>query len=486
MPVKVFQKLSHRLDQAFAAASPRFAPPATPLASLLIHGAVLALWILLFSRAFGGTGVAAWAIGLAYVAYDTALQAFVFWQTLSLLRAPVSQPASGSPVTLGVIVAAHNEAGILPKTLAALFAQSDKPNSILIADDGSFDATGTALAAFGLKTPPVGRLSDASTTDPTLRWLRLPHRGKSRTLNEAIGAVDTDIILTVDADTLLHEGAIAAMRKAFSADPALVAATGILVPTCAASLSGRVFQWFQTYEYIRNFLSRFAWSRLDSLLLISGAFAGYRRTALLEVGGFDPDSLVEDYELTHRLLRFARLQNLPWRSDVIGRAVAGTDAPGAPAAFLRQRRRWFGGFLQTQLWYRDMVGNRRYGWLGTAMLPVKAADTLQPFYGLTAFGLLVYFLFTGQFAVVIPAAGVMLGKIGIDLGFHLYSVVLYRRWTGEAASNSLSHAFVAALAEPFSFQLFRHSGAALGWFVFLTGRRSWGTKSRFGTVTQSS
>jgi hypothetical protein len=117
---------------------------------------------------------------------------------------------------------------------------------------------------------------------------------------------------------------------------------------------------------------------------------------------------------------------------------------------------------------------------------VKAADTLQPFYGLTAFALLVYFLLTGQFAVVIPAAGVMLAKIGIDLGFHLYSVVLYRRWTGEAASNSLSHAFVAALAEPFSFQLFRHSGAALGWFVFLTGRRSWGTKSRFGTVTQSS
>jgi cellulose synthase/poly-beta-1,6-N-acetylglucosamine synthase-like glycosyltransferase len=430
--------------------------------------------------------VAAWAIGIAYVAYDTALQAFVFWQTLPLLRAPAGPAAAGAPVTLGVIVAAHNEAGILPKTLAALFTQSDKPDSILIADDGSFDSTGAALAAFGLKTPPVGGLSEASTTHPTLRWLRLSHRGKSRALNEAIGAVTTDIVLTVDADTLLHAGAIAAMRQAFAADPALVAATGVLVPTCGDTLSGRVFQWFQTYEYIRNFLSRYAWSRLDSLLLISGAFAGYRRSALLEVGGFDPDSLVEDYELTHRLLRHARLERLAWRSDVIGRAVAGTDAPGAAGPFLRQRRRWFGGFLQTQLWYRDMVGNRRYGWLGTAMLPVKAADTLQPFYGLTAFALLVYFLLSGQFAVVIPAAGVMLAKIGIDLGFHLYSVVLYRRWTGEAASNSLSHAFVAALAEPFSFQLFRHSGAALGWFVFLTGRRSWGTKSRFGTVTQSS
>jgi len=169
---------------------------------------------------------------------------------------------------------------------------------------------------------------------------------------------------------------------------------------------------------------------------------------------------------------------------VIGRARAGTDAPGTGGAFLRQRRRWFGGFLQTQFWYRDMVGNRRFGWLGLAMLPVKAADTLQPIYGLTAFFLLVYFLVTGQFAVVFPAVGVMLGKIGIDLGFHLWSVVLYRRWTGDTVTNRPSHALLAAIAEPFSFQLFRHGGAALGWIVFLSGRSSWGTKSRFGTAVE--
>ncbi len=445
---------------------------------------MLVLWVALFARAFGGAGVFAWGIGLAYVGYDTALQIFVFWQTLPLLRRP-APAAPGARVTLGVIVAAHNEAAILPRTLDALFAQTDPPDAILIADDGSFDATGAVLGRLGLPTPPVGGLSDCSPARKTLRWLRLPHRGKARALNEAIRAIETDIVLTVDADTLLHEGAIAAMRQAFAGDAGLVAATGVLVPTCGAGLGGRVFQFFQTYEYIRNFLSRFAWGRLNSLLLISGAFAGYRRAALLEVGGFDPDSFVEDYELTHRLLRHARLHGLPWRSSVIGRAVAGTDAPGAPGAFLRQRRRWFGGFLQTQFWYRDMVGNRRYGWLGTAMLPVKAADTLQPFYGLTAFGLLVYFLATGAFSVVLPAAGVMLGKIGIDLGFHLYSVVLYRRWTGDTASSRFSHAFLAAIAEPFSFQLFRHAGAALGWGVFLTGRRSWGTKSRFGTAVES-
>ena len=55
--------------------------------------------------------------------------------------------------SLGVIVAAHNEAGILPKTLAALFAQTDRPDTILIADDGSHDATADLLATYGLARP---------------------------------------------------------------------------------------------------------------------------------------------------------------------------------------------------------------------------------------------------------------------------------------------------------------------------------------------
>jgi hypothetical protein len=78
----------------------------------------------------------------------------------------------------------------------------------------------------------------------------------------------------------------------------------------------------------------------------------------------------------------------------------------------------------------------------------------------------------------------MLGKIGIDLGFHLWSVVLYRRWTGDDRSSKLSHAVLSSLAEPFSFQLFRHLGAALGWVVFLTGQRRWGTRSRFAAVAE--
>jgi cellulose synthase/poly-beta-1,6-N-acetylglucosamine synthase-like glycosyltransferase len=471
-------RLATDLDRVRRAVSPRYAPPPTPLRATLIHGGVSLLWLILFARAFGADSLFAWSVGLAYVGYDSVLLMFVFVQTLPLLRRTVTVDPRPGP-SLCVIVAARNESRVLPVTLAALFAQHQPPEMVVIADDESDDDPASLFAReYGIAEPDIGRLSEPSARHPSLHWLRLPHGGKARALNQAIAAVNTDLVLTVDADTLLEPGAVAAMRAAFREDPALVAATGVLFPACGPDLSGRLFQWFQTYEYMRNFLSRYAWGRQDGLLLISGAFAAYRRTAVLEVGGFDPDCLVEDYELTHRLRDRAVALGAEWRTGVVGGARARTDAPASVGAFLRQRQRWFGGFLQTQLWYRHMVGNPAYGRLGTRMLPVKAFDTMQPLYGLTSVVLLLGALAKGEFSVLLPVAGVIGAKIALDLAFYLWSLMLYRRWLGEAARVNLLWAIVAAFVEPFTFQILRHTGAALGWLAFLTGRRRWGLQNR--------
>jgi cellulose synthase/poly-beta-1,6-N-acetylglucosamine synthase-like glycosyltransferase len=478
--------LKRTLEQALALASPRIVPRPTTLLSTLIHLGVVALWLLLFARAFFLQGVVAWSTGIAYVVYDTLLLAFVTLKTLPLMR-PLKplDPASDRRdlPSMGVIVASHNEASVLPVTLAALLRQTHGPAQIVIADDGSTDETSALLTGrFGLKAAPDGQLSAPSSLHPNLYWLRVPHGGKARALNAAITEMTTETVMTVDADTLLDDGATYAMRVAFADEPKLVAAAGILVPVCGKSVSGRLFQWFQTYEYMRNFVARFAWMRADSLLLISGAFASFKRAALVEVGGFDPQCLVEDYELIHRLRRYSVDHGLGWDVRVVGDAQGRTDAPGTLGSFLRQRRRWFAGFLQTQYWNRDMTGNPRYGTLGMLMLPVKAVDTMQPIYGLTAFALLLAFLFGGHGTLVLSIFGVIGAKTAIDLAYYLWCIHLYRRWTGQRVGSSLWMAMLAAIAEPFTFQLLRHTGALMGWLHFLRGGRVWGAQRRSGLV----
>ena len=96
------------LALAFAAASPRVAPPPTPLLSVAIHGGAVLLFVALASRAFAASGVLAWSVGFAYIAYDTVLSAIVFRQTLALLRPVPPRRPTGPRATLGIVVAAFN------------------------------------------------------------------------------------------------------------------------------------------------------------------------------------------------------------------------------------------------------------------------------------------------------------------------------------------------------------------------------------------
>jgi cellulose synthase/poly-beta-1,6-N-acetylglucosamine synthase-like glycosyltransferase len=469
------------LAPALLRASSRLAPPRTPVVSVLIHAAVVVIWVALFLLAFGQGGVFAWSIGLAYLAYDAVLQLFTACQ---IRRITSTKPAVGSFTnsSLGIIVAAYNEATVLPATLAALLGQDDLPDEIVIADDGSTDGTPDWLRSeFGFTAPEFGQPSPPVRVGATaIVWLRLRRGGKAHALNAGLMATECDVVLTVDADTVPEQRAVGAVRQAFSREPELAGITGIITPVCRPSPIGRVLQWFQTYEYIRNFLGRYAWMRVDCLQLISGAFAGFRRRAIIDVGGFDDACLVEDYELVARMQRYAGDHGLVWRFRVLGDAQARTEAPGSVAAFLRQRRRWFGGFLQTQWWYRAMVGDRRLGKLGTVMLPVKAIDTLQPIYGLTAFALLIGFIATARHSVLGPALLVVVGKLGIDMVFHIWSVRRYRRWVGDPQRANLAGAAVATVIEPITFQLLLQTGAVLGWIAFLGGEQRWDRQQRFG------
>jgi cellulose synthase/poly-beta-1,6-N-acetylglucosamine synthase-like glycosyltransferase len=460
------------MEEALRHASPRLTPRPTPAVSALICAIAVMLFFLLLLPAFFRQNLAAWSLGVAYILYDTFLLGFTA-SKIARLKPAFSTPAAQRP-TLAVIIAARNEAAVLGTTIAHLRKQRDAPDLIVIADDGSTDATAEALQRlYGLSPPALGAISGPAPKLPALRWARLPHGGKARALNQTIRLIDTELVFTVDADTLLDPGAVAAMRNAFANERELVAAAGVLTPICGPSLSGRFFQWFQGYEYVRNFLSRYAWMELNALLLVSGAFAAFRRDAIVSVGGFDGECLVEDYELIHRLHRHAIDNKLDWRVRVIGEAQALTDAPATLPSFLRQRRRWFSGFLQTQYWNRDMIGNDRFGTLGTAMMVVKTFDTMQPIYGLSAFAILLVFLAIGKFAIVWPILIIMIAKIMLDLCFHLWSLGVYARWTGQPAAK-LRPALLAVFLEPFSFQLMRHAGAAWGWLQFIAGRDSWG------------
>ena len=422
----------------------------------LIFSASMAALLAVLVAAFYGQGASAWAIGFLYVGCDSGLQLLVLLLAWRAVRRPRAEAPVNHPLTsLAVIVPCRNEVQVLPACVLALRAQLLAGDQLLVVDDGSTDGTAEWCSAQGVAV------------------LRKPNSGKADSLNQGIAQVTQAVVVTIDADTIVRPGALAAMRQAF-ADPRLVAAGGVLEITTRPAFFGRWLGWQQQAEYLRSFLWRAGWEELGSLLLISGAFAAYRRSALLAVGGLATTSLVEDYELTHRLHRAAIDGGHDWRLGMVPGAQAITDAPATLRLFLAQRMRWFSGFIAVHIANRDLVGARRAGALGLIMLPIKTVDLLLPIYGLLTLAVLVAFLAFG-FAVSRIIVLVLVAKLLCDLLVTAIAVHLMRRWAGWTAGQGprLGSILAATACEPFLYQAWRQLAALLGWISFFRRRTTW-------------
>jgi len=474
--------------ESFSARHPAILPHPFPVQNLrwpLLFGTVVGLLIFSLYASFAFTGVAAWTIGLIYITYDSLLLAFmVISSHIAVSREerrrknpppPAPSPNAGPRPSLTVLICARNERLVLPECLRALAAQTEPADEIIILDDGSTDnmvpwlTTEYDLVFDPGERDPMGH----SRRWPSLHLLRKPNTGKAASLNLGWRVARGEIVVTLDADTTIEPPALAALRDGFAEDPHLGIAGGVLIPVCHRSSWAGFFQFYQTFEYARGFLWRYTWMQYNMLLLISGAFAAYRRTVLESAGGFDTSSWVEDYELTHRIYRNSFESGTPITVKTFSAARGTTDSPASVSNFLNQRRRWFAGFIATHFKYHHMVGNPRYGAMGRYMLCVKTLDLLLPIYALASAVVLIVLL-SIHHGLPIFIVKLIIAKLIFDLLLHAYSIRLYQRWLHWPLSlKFLLQSVGATLSEPFVFQIMRQLGAVLGWLAFLRRKIDW-------------
>jgi cellulose synthase/poly-beta-1,6-N-acetylglucosamine synthase-like glycosyltransferase len=451
----------------------------------LLFSFVLGLLIYTLCAPFVFTGVASWSVGLIYIGYDSLLLSFmVISSQIAVTRQEEKQSNRGvdEPVTIkrtsptvSVLICARNERLVLPECLRALAAQTEPADEIIVLDDGSTDAMVAWLTdEFAIEfTPHAQGTLGVSLRWPALKVLCKPNSGKADSLNIGWEIAQSEIVVTLDADTYIEPPAIAAIRQAFAEEPSLGIVGGVLTPVCQRTAWAGFFQFFQTFEYARGFLWRLTFMQYNMLVLVSGAFAAYRRVVLEDVGGFDETSWVEDYELTHRVYKKSFDSGRPITVKTLSDAKATTDCPASVPMFLNQRRRWFAGFIATHFKFHDMVGNPRYGAVGRYMLCLKTLDLLLPIYALAAAVVLVILLCVhhGLQAFIIK---LIIAKLLFDLILHAYSIVLYQRWLNIPLSRKMwVRSLGATLSEPFVFQIMRQLGAVFGWLAFLRQKIDW-------------
>jgi cellulose synthase/poly-beta-1,6-N-acetylglucosamine synthase-like glycosyltransferase len=357
-----------------------------------------------FVLAYFAAFVAVHTLVLALAAVE--LRRYVSRGRTANLRVTLRSPLAPS---IAVLVPAFNEESGIVDSVRSLLSLDYPKYEIIIVNDGSTDATiGRLIEAFGLRpvrrpTPPfVPHLPVRAVYAPrgrlNLLLIDKENGGKADALNAGINFAGSDLVCSVDADSVMEQDALSKTALPFIEEPDRTIATGGMVRVANGCRieHGRVmevalprsrFAMFQVVEYVRAFFAtRTGWTAMNALLIVSGAFGLFRRDVMVAAGGYRTGTVAEDLEIIARLHRICRSAGRPYRIVYVPDPVCWTEAPESTRYLRRQRRRWQRGCLETLFFHRRMIFNPRYGAVGLVALPsMLVFEVLGPVIEMTGY-----------------------------------------------------------------------------------------------------
>ena len=303
--------------------------------------------------------------------------------------------ASPLAPTITIIAPAYNEGLTIVENVRSLLSLQYVSYDVMVVNDGSKDDTLEKLiAAYNLvktnigmdpdwKSKPVKAIyKSQNAAFAKLLVVDKVNGGKSDALNAGIALSTSTYVGCIDVDCLLQPDALLHVVKSFfqRSEKRVIAVGGVIRVANSCVIEGGQLEeirlpknWlarFQLLEYTRSFiLGRMAWGRIDSLLIISGAFGFFDREIALAVGGYDTDTVGEDMEIVFKMRRYMHDRKEPYTIEYMPDSLCWTEVPEDVHILINQRDRWARGNLETLFKHKDMLFNSKYGRLGLLSYP---------------------------------------------------------------------------------------------------------------------
>ena len=412
---------------------------------------------------------------------------------------------------VSLIAPAYNEGRTIVENVKSLLAINYNNFDVIVVNDGSKDDSMAILeAAFQLEKtaaayhPQIptkevrGIYRSANKAFSKLIVVDKANGGKADALNTGMNVSTNPYLVCIDVDCIMDKDVLLKLAKPYmEASGKRIIATGGVVRIANSCIikSGKLVEVrapnnllarIQVIEYLRAFtLGRMAWSKLDGLLIISGAFGMFDKEIALRCGGYDTNTVGEDMELIVRMRRYMIEQQEPYTVQYIPDPLCWTEAPESYSILRKQRSRWMRGTIETLYIHRRMLFNPRYKILGMLSYP--------------------YWLFFEYYAPIIESAGIVITLVMALFGiiswayfflflFFVYSFAvmfsMIALFTEEATFKKyqtlrdLRKLTFVALLEPVIFHPFTVFAALKGNWEKLTGNKGWGEMTRKGFEKQ--
>jgi peptidoglycan-N-acetylglucosamine deacetylase len=409
--------------------------------------------------------------------------------------------------TVSIIAPAFNEGKTIVENVRSLLSIFYTNLEVIIVNDGSKDdSLEKLIKAFDLIR--VDLFIDAKIPTKEVRGVyksrkNIHHKlivvdkfngGKADSLNVGINISSKKYLVCIDVDCILEQDALLKMVKPFmEQNKKKVIATGGVIRVANSCIveEGRLLKVklpedylprIQILEYIRAFiLGRMAWSRLNGLLLISGAFGAFDKEIAIACGGYNHNTVGEDMELVVRMRRYMEERNEAYIVRYIPDPLCWTEVPSNHTILGRQRNRWIRGTVETLKMHRIMFFNPRYRLLGMISYPYWFLfEMCAPIFEFFGFFVFLIMALTGHL------------DWGFFFGFSLFIVFFVYLYSAfailmEVASFNqyrrrvdIMRLMFTAATEPFFFHPFLVWSGIKGYWNLITNNKSWGEMTRQG------
>lgn len=237
---------------------------------------------------------------------------------------------------ISILISAHNEELSISQCLDAIFATKYHNKEIIVVDDGSDDKTYEIAKEYASK-----------------KLIKLIKRevggSKAKALNIGFSHSTGDIIVVIDADTLLEPLSLDRISKAFE-NRDIVAAAGNLRQESGNDGINNILTKLQDYDSVIGIeLGRRYTSVLNIILVISGAFGVFRKEIFEKIGRYDVDTLGEDFDLTLKIHKLN--ETITFTTESVARFYT----PNNLRHFIRQRTRWAYSQMQVLLKHKNIL-----------------------------------------------------------------------------------------------------------------------------------
>lgn len=234
--------------------------------------------------------------------------------------------------SVSVVIPVYNEEAVIKKTVTALLQSRYLITEILVIDDGSTDRTAAIVM-------------EEFSGNPIVKLIKKENSGKSSALNTGFQLAHSDIVVTIDADTVFAKDTITHLVTHFK-DPKVGAVAG----NCKVGNIRNQLTLWQHIEYvIANNLDRRACDELNCMTVVPGSNSAWCKSVVKDIGYFDHDTLAEDTDLTIKVL------NAGYKVVYDERAISYEECPENTKNFLKQRFRWSYGILQSLYKHRKNI-----------------------------------------------------------------------------------------------------------------------------------